>query len=121
MCDTFCIDFPAFKKPGYGTRYAEIEECGAFPGCKSGASGTTGHFTVMSWNGAQEIGCLVNDANIAVCRYKGQNFQSCATPNRVSGDGDLLTCGYRPKFQPDQVVQRWTPPPMLGENIAHIS
>jgi len=61
--------------------YSEIADCGPFPGCRAGASGPVAHFTALVWDGAQEIGCLVNDANIAVCRYKGHNFASCATPN----------------------------------------
>jgi len=61
--------------------YTEMEDCGAFPGCKSGASGTTGHFTVMTWNGAQEIGCTKNQYSIVACRYKGGDKASCRTPN----------------------------------------
>jgi len=61
--------------------YAENENCGAFPGCKAGSTGITGHFTVMVWNGAQEVGCATSDHNVVACRYKGSDFPSCRTPN----------------------------------------
>jgi hypothetical protein len=61
--------------------YSEIAECGPFPGCVSGASGTTGHFTAMSWNGDKEIGCAFAQGGLIACRYKAQDFASCETPN----------------------------------------
>ena len=41
----------------------------------------TGHFTAMNWNGAQEIGCMVNSHNLVACRYKGSDSPTCRTPN----------------------------------------
>jgi len=61
--------------------YEEINNCGPFPGCDSGKSGTVGHFTAMIWNGDKEIGCLLNRHNLGVCRYKGLDYKSCNTPN----------------------------------------
>jgi hypothetical protein len=61
--------------------YSEIADCGPFPGCESGATGTVGHFTAMIWDGDKEIGCVANSHNLAACRYKGANFASCQTPN----------------------------------------
>merc|ERR1719456_512456 len=61
--------------------YAEVDNCGAFPGCKTGSTGLTEHVTAMLWNGAQEIGCTINDHHIVACRYKGGDEHDCRTPN----------------------------------------
>jgi len=61
--------------------YTEFADCGPFPGCDQGATGTVGHFTAMIWNGVREIGCFTNTYNLAACRYKGEDFKSCNTPN----------------------------------------
>jgi uncharacterized protein YkwD len=37
--------------------YAEVSNCGPFPGCKDGSRGVTGHFTPIVWKGVKEIGC----------------------------------------------------------------
>merc|ERR1719201_73444 len=68
-------------KASVGAWYAEVDDCGPLPGCKGGASGVTGHFTAMNWNGAQEIGCMVNSHNLVACRYKGSDSPTCRTPN----------------------------------------
>jgi uncharacterized coiled-coil protein SlyX len=75
------------------TWYAEVEDCGAFPGCKSGSIGVTGHFTVLVWNGAQEIGCATNEHNLVACRYKGGDTPSCRTPNM---HGHFATNVFKP-------------------------
>jgi len=77
----FKASWAASAEDVVGKWYAEIEDCGALPGCKAGSTGTTGHFTVMMWNGAQEIGCAMNKHNVAVCRYKGSDEPGCRTPN----------------------------------------
>merc|ERR1719399_1440785 len=64
-----------------GAWYSEFDDCGALPGCKQGSTGVTGHFTAMNWNGAQEIGCMVNSHNLVACRYKGSDSPTCRTPN----------------------------------------
>ena len=34
--------------------YDEINDCGPFPGCKTGSTGVTGHFTPIVWNGVNK-------------------------------------------------------------------
>jgi hypothetical protein len=62
--------------------YSEIKDCGDFPGCKNGATGTVGHFTVVAWDGAKKIGCYLGGRNkVTACRYKAADQVSCKTPN----------------------------------------
>jgi hypothetical protein len=75
--------------------YDEIHDCGPFPGCSSGKSGTVGHFTAMIWDGGKEIGCVLNNNNIAACRYKGDDFKSCQTPN-FGGDPSYVQNVFAP-------------------------
>merc|ERR1719460_1976987 len=68
--------------------YSEFAECGPFPGCKDGASGTTGHFTSMSWKGVKEIGCAYGKDGLIACRYKAGDELSADTPNMAGGYKD---------------------------------
>jgi hypothetical protein len=77
--------------------YSEVADCGAFPGCSSGATGTVGHFTAMIWNGVREIGCFANTYNLAACRYKGEDFKSCNTPNYGGQEGNVQNVFKRVK------------------------
>jgi hypothetical protein len=68
--------------------YSEFAECGPFPGCKDGASGTTGHFTSMSWKGVKEIGCAYGKDGLIACRYKAGDTLGSDTPNMAGGYKD---------------------------------
>uniref|UniRef100_A0A7S1FGJ6 SCP domain-containing protein n=1 Tax=Noctiluca scintillans TaxID=2966 RepID=A0A7S1FGJ6_NOCSC len=63
--------------------YEELSDCGPFPGCDAGhvEGKPIGHFTVMVWQGASEIGCFTNTHGILGCRYKGPDYITCRTPN----------------------------------------
>ena len=61
--------------------YSEVADCGPFPGCSEGATGTVGHFTALVWNGDKQIGCAYGQDGLVACRYKAQDFASCETPN----------------------------------------
>jgi uncharacterized protein YkwD len=62
--------------------YAEVSNCGPFPGCKDGSRGVTGHFTPIVWKGVKEIGCGFSaDGRFVICRYKAGDRLSSATPN----------------------------------------
>jgi len=75
----------AIPTPSVDAWYSEIEFCGAFPGCKDGSSGTTGHFTPIVWAGVKYIACTRSNANtgLIACRYGGGpgTSMSCDTPN----------------------------------------
>ena len=64
--------------------YAEIRDCGPFPGCDAGAKGVVGHFTALVWKGTTVMGCAKSiDGQLIVCRYgNGPHSElSCNTPN----------------------------------------
>jgi len=61
--------------------YDEVNDCGNFPGCKSGSRGVTGHFTALIWDGVKEIGCTANHHGLRACQYRGGDSKDCTTPN----------------------------------------
>jgi hypothetical protein len=77
----FKASYQANPQEAVASWYSEIKDCGPFPGCTTGASGTVGHFTSMIWNGVKEIGCSSGQNGLLACRYKASDTLSCATPN----------------------------------------
>jgi len=61
--------------------YDEVNDCGPFPGCKTGSRGVTGHFTALIWDGVKEIGCHANNHGLRACQYRGGDTKDCTTPN----------------------------------------
>merc|ERR1712100_928201 len=61
--------------------YDEVNDCGPFPGCKTGSTGVTGHFTALIWDGVKEIGCHANNHGLRACQYRGGDTKDCTTPN----------------------------------------
>jgi len=61
--------------------YDEVNNCGNFPGCKTGSRGVTGHFTALIWDGVKEIGCHANHHGLRACQYRGGDSKDCTTPN----------------------------------------
>lgn len=79
--ENIAMGYPTLESTVEGW-YKEVANCGPFPGCKDGATGTTGHFTAMVWKGVKEIGCGINAAKrLYVCRYKGDDVKNSNTPN----------------------------------------
>mmetsp|Transcript_11205 Transcript_11205/g.25126 ORF Transcript_11205/g.25126 Transcript_11205/m.25126 type:complete len:338 (-) Transcript_11205:105-1118(-) len=60
--------------------YSELDCCYALPGCNQGTC-VTSHFTAMVWKGVTEIGCAVNEADIAICRYRSGDTINKETAN----------------------------------------
>jgi len=98
--------------------YKEVEHCALLQeGCQGTTDKVTGHFTSMVWAGDENIGCAVNSAHLAVCRYKGSDTLTCKTPNMAGGfennvfapskslsecQAKLTSCGMvAPQFSPN--------------------
>lgn len=51
--------------------------------------GQVGHFTAMTWKGAQTFGCAATRHGTTMCRFKGDDSRDCTTPNmEYDADGD---------------------------------
>lgn len=107
--------------------YKEVEHCALLPdGCQGTTDKVTGHFTSMVWAGDENIGCAINTAHLAVCRYKGSDKLTCKTPNMAGGfpnnvfapskslaecQAKLQTCGMTaPTFAPNSWEQGYVSP-----------
>lgn len=44
-------------------------------------AGAAGHFTAMTWKGAQTFGCATTEHDVTMCRFKGDDTEDCSTPN----------------------------------------
>merc|ERR1711990_79261 len=75
--------------------YDEVNDCGPFPGCKTGSRGATGHFTALIWDGVKEIGCTANNHGLRACQYRGGDTKDCTTPNM---GGHYETNVFKPVF-----------------------
>jgi len=83
--------------------YDEVNDCGSFPGCKSGSSGVTGHFTALIWDGVKEIGCHANVHGLRACQYRGGDSKDCTTPNM---GGHYETNVFKPVFSKAECEKR---------------
>merc|ERR1719161_2336032 len=83
--------------------YDEVNNCGNFPGCKSGSRGVTGHFTALIWDGVKEIGCHANHHGLRACQYRGGDSKDCTTPNM---GGHYTTNVFKPVFSESECRKR---------------
>merc|ERR1719161_42508 len=83
--------------------YDEVNNCGSFPGCKSGSRGVTGHFTALIWDGVKEIGCHANVHGLRACQYRGGDSKDCTTPNM---GGHYETNVFKPVFSKAECEKR---------------
>jgi hypothetical protein len=83
--------------------YDEVNDCGPFPGCQSGARGAIGHFTALIWNGVKEIGCHANHHGLRACQYRGGDSKDCTTPNM---GGHYGTNVFKPVYSQSECEKR---------------
>jgi hypothetical protein len=86
--------------------YDEVNNCGSFPGCKTGSRGVTGHFTALIWDGVETIGCHSNQHKLVACQYKGKDQKGCTTPNMGGSYETNVFSAVKSKAQCERIVEQ---------------